>query len=111
MPRRYRVIVLPGLEREARQLRKRFPSVYANLLRAVELLETDPFNLQGRANIRKLVDVPAGEGQFCLRLSGYRRADEAMAGGAGFPRAQGHRQRGCRLPQGSLQPACQASRR
>ena len=64
MPRRYRVIVLPGLEREARQLRKRFPRVYANLLRAIELLETDPFNLEGRANIRKLVDVPAGKGSF-----------------------------------------------
>ena len=72
MPRRYRVIVLPGLEREARQLHKRFPRVYANLLRAIELLETDPFNLEGRANIRKLVDVPAGEGQFRLRLSDYR---------------------------------------
>jgi mRNA-degrading endonuclease RelE of RelBE toxin-antitoxin system len=72
MPRRYRVIVLPGLEREARQLRKRFPGVYTDLLRAIELLETDPFDLEGRANIRKLVDVPAGEGQFRLRLSDYR---------------------------------------
>jgi len=79
VPRRYRVIVLPGLEREARQLRKRFPRVYANLLRAIELLETDPFNLEGRANIRKLVDVPAGEGQFRLRIGDYRLRYDVIA--------------------------------
>jgi len=72
VPRRYRVIVLPGLEREVRRLRKRFPHIYASLLRAIELLEADPFNLEGRANIRKLVGVPAGEGQFRLRLGDYR---------------------------------------
>ena len=72
MPRRYRVIVLPGLEREVRRLGKRFPHVYRSLLRAIELLETDPFNLEGRANTRKLVDVPAGEGQFRMRLGDYR---------------------------------------
>ncbi len=72
MPRRYRVIVLPGLEREVRRLRKRLPHVHERLLEAVELLETDPFNLEGRANIRKLVDVPAGEGQFRMRLGDYR---------------------------------------
>ena len=72
MPHRYRVIVLPGFEREVRRLRTRFPRVYTNLLRAIELLETDPYNLEGQANLRKLVDVPAGEGQFRLRLGDYR---------------------------------------
>lgn len=36
------------------------------------MLEADPFNLEGRANIRKLADVPAGEGQFRLRIGDYR---------------------------------------
>ena len=72
MPHRYRVIVLPGFEREVRRLRTRFPRVYTNLLRAIELLETDPYNLEGQAHLRKLVDVPAGEGQFRLRLGDYR---------------------------------------
>jgi len=72
VPRRYRVVVLPGLEREVQRLRKRSPHVYASLLQAIELLEGDPFNLEGRANIRKLVDVPAGEGQFRLRIGDYR---------------------------------------
>jgi addiction module RelE/StbE family toxin len=72
MPRRYRVVAAPAFEREVRRLRKRVPRVYESLLEAVELLETDPFNLEGRANIRKLVDVPEGEGQFRLRIGDYR---------------------------------------
>lgn len=46
--------------------------MYSSLRQAIELLETDPFNLEDRANIRKLVDVPAGEGQFRIRLGDYR---------------------------------------
>jgi len=72
VPRRYRVIVLPGFEREVRRLRKRSRRVYESLLRAIEVLESDPFNLEGRANVRKLVGVPAGEGQLRLRVGGYR---------------------------------------
>ena len=71
MPRRYRVVAATAFEREVRRLRKRLPRVYETLLRAIELLETDPFNLQSRANIRKLRDVPAGEGRFRLRLGDY----------------------------------------
>ena len=72
MPRRYRVVAAAVFEREVRRLRKRLPRVYESLLEALELLETDPFNLEGRANTRKLVDVPAGEGQFRLRMGDYR---------------------------------------
>jgi mRNA-degrading endonuclease RelE of RelBE toxin-antitoxin system len=55
-----------------RRLRKRSAQVHESLLRAIELLEADPFNLQGRADIRKLADVPQGEGQFRLRIGDYR---------------------------------------
>ena len=55
-----------------RRLRKQRPRVYESLLDAVELLEQDPYNLRRRANIRKLVDVPQGEGQFRLRVADYR---------------------------------------
>ena len=72
MSRRYRIIILPEFEREVRRLRKRFPRVHASYERAIELLETDPFNLRGHANISKLVDVRAGEGQFRLRLGDWR---------------------------------------
>jgi len=53
-------------------LRRRDVRVYQTLLEALELLESDPYNLEGRANVRKLVNVPAGEGQFRLRLGDYR---------------------------------------
>jgi mRNA-degrading endonuclease RelE of RelBE toxin-antitoxin system len=72
MLRRYQVVAAPAFERETRRLRKRLPGVHESLRAAVELLEADPFNLQGRANIRKLVDVPPGEGQFRLRVGDYR---------------------------------------
>lgn len=72
MPRRYRVAAAPAFEREVRRPRKRLPRVYESLLEAVELLETDPFNLGGHAKVRKLVEVPKGQGQFRLRVGGYR---------------------------------------
>lgn len=72
MPRRYTVVAGGPFERDARRLRKHRPQVYESLLDAVELLEQDPYNLRRRANIRKLVDVPQGEGQFRLRVGGYR---------------------------------------
>ena len=53
-------------------MRRRDVRVYQTLLEALELLESDPYNLEGRANVRKLVNVPAGEGQFRLRLGDYR---------------------------------------
>ncbi|MFQ6130896.1 MAG: type II toxin-antitoxin system RelE/ParE family toxin [Armatimonadota bacterium] len=72
MARRYRVVAGPAFEREVRRLRKRQPRVYESLLEAVELLESDPYNREGGANVRKLVNVPPGEGQFRLRLGDYR---------------------------------------
>lgn len=72
MPRRYQVVASTGFEREVRRLRTRLPRVYEELLEAVCVLEVDPFNLEGRANIRKLVGVPSGEGQFRLRVGDYR---------------------------------------
>lgn len=43
-----------------------------------------------RQHPQELVDVPAGGAQSRLCLGNYRRADEATAVEAGFPRAQGH---------------------
>lgn len=80
MPQRYRVVADQAFEREVRRLRKRLPRVYETLLKAVELLETDPFNLQGRANLRKLAGVPAGEGQFRMRLGDYRLRYDVVGG-------------------------------
>ena len=59
-------------------MRRRDVRVYQTLLEALELLESDPYNLEGRANVRKLVNVPAGEGQFRLRLGDYRLRYDVM---------------------------------
>ena len=72
MVRRYRIVTPRQFEREVRRLRKRFPRVHAVYERALDLLEIDPFNLENRADISKLVDVRAGEGQFRLRLGDWR---------------------------------------
>ena len=72
MPGRYRVVADPGFERETRRLRARQPRLYDALLRGIELLEADPFNLVRRGNICKLVNVAPGNGQFRLRIGTYR---------------------------------------
>ena len=59
-------------------MRKRDVRVYETLLQALELLESDPYNLAGRANVRKLVNVPPGEGQLRLRLGDYRLRYDVM---------------------------------
>jgi mRNA-degrading endonuclease RelE of RelBE toxin-antitoxin system len=72
MPSNYRVIVLRSFEREVRRLRQRVPRSYENFLEAVKLLECDPYNLQHHADIKKLTNIAAGEGQFRLRIGDYR---------------------------------------
>jgi len=69
---RYRVRSTAGFDREARKLAQRNQRVREALIEAAALLETDPYNLLGRADIRKLVAVPPGEGRFRLRLGDYR---------------------------------------
>ena len=80
MARRYRVVASSAFERDVRRLRRQRPDVYGSLLRAVEVLERDPFNRKVEANIRKLVDVPAGEGQFRLRMGDYRLRYDVVDG-------------------------------
>ena len=50
----------------------RRPGVYDGYLQAIELLEVDPYNRRGHADIRKLEGVPVGEGQYRLRVGDYR---------------------------------------
>lgn len=59
-------------ERLARQLLKRQPKFYAVQERAFEILSTDPTNRSGFHNIKKLTDVPRGEGQWRLAFGRFR---------------------------------------
>jgi hypothetical protein len=59
-------------ERLARDLLKSHPEFRALQERAFEILTTDPYNRTRAHNIKKLVAVPPGEGQWRLSLARFR---------------------------------------
>ena len=72
MESRYRVVAGRSFDKDLRRIRRRAPRALEALIGAAGLLREDPFNLRGHANISKLVDIRAGEGQFRLRLGDWR---------------------------------------
>jgi mRNA-degrading endonuclease RelE of RelBE toxin-antitoxin system len=72
MEQRYRIVASRGFEKDIRRIRKRSPNTLEALKGAVALLREDPFNRRGSVNISKLVDIPARQGQFRLRLGDWR---------------------------------------
>ena len=63
----------PGpYEHHFRKLLKRYPDLAGLQERAVEILEQDPYNRGRQYDIKKLMDVPPGEGQYRLRLGRWR---------------------------------------
>jgi hypothetical protein len=59
-------------ERLARQLLKRQPKFEGVQQRAFEFLGQDPTNSSGAHDIKKLTNVPRGEGQWRLALARFR---------------------------------------
>ncbi len=59
-------------ERLARLLLKQQPKFGAAQQRAFEILGQDPTNRQGSHDIKKLTNVPRGEGQWRLALGRFR---------------------------------------
>jgi hypothetical protein len=62
----------PRYERLARHLLKTHPEFRALQERAFDILTTDPYNRTRAHNIKKLVAVPPGEGQWRLSLERFR---------------------------------------
>jgi hypothetical protein len=62
----------PRFERLARVLLRGHPEFTALLDRALNVLKADPYNRSQSHHIKKLVSVPAGEGQWRLSLGRYR---------------------------------------
>jgi hypothetical protein len=62
----------PRYERLARALLKTHPEFLALQERAFEVLTADPYNRTRGHNVKKLVAVPQGEGQWRLSLARYR---------------------------------------
>jgi hypothetical protein len=62
----------PRYERLVRHLLKKHPELRALQESTFKILTTDPHNRTGAHNIKKLVSVPAGEGQWRLSLGRFR---------------------------------------
>ena len=73
MTRRFAVQTVPRFDRLLRHLSDRHPELAATYARAVEILETDPYNTSRSHPIRKLEGVTRDEGgQYRLRLGRVR---------------------------------------
>jgi hypothetical protein len=72
MPAPFLVRTSSHYERLARLLRKRHPKFDTAHQRAVEILGQDPTHRSGVHDIKKLTNVPRGEGQWRLALGRFR---------------------------------------
>jgi mRNA-degrading endonuclease RelE of RelBE toxin-antitoxin system len=72
MKPRFAVKVTPQFERLARKLLKAHPQFRKLLVETQSTLEIDPLNLTGSHAIKKLRGVPAGEGQYRIRVGRFR---------------------------------------
>lgn len=72
MPRRFHLISTPPFEQNVRKRTKRNRKLLEEVMEALQILRTDPYNSSGAHNIRKLKGVTSGEGQWRLRSGDYR---------------------------------------
>ena len=59
-------------DREFHKLAKRHPELVNHYTRALKILAADPLNLSHSHSIKKLEGIPAGEGQYRLRMGRFR---------------------------------------
>jgi hypothetical protein len=72
MPAPFLVRTSSHYERLARLLRKRQPKFDAAHQRTIQILGQDPTNRSGSYDIKKLTNMPKGEGQWRLALGRFR---------------------------------------
>ena len=68
----FSVRTTPRFERLSRGLLRGHPELGTLLERAFGILRADPFNRSRAYHIKKLVDVPIGEGQWRFSLGRFR---------------------------------------
>jgi mRNA-degrading endonuclease RelE of RelBE toxin-antitoxin system len=61
-----------AFDRDFRKLAKQHRDLIEHYSRAIGILENDPYNRSRAHDVKKLHGVPAGEGQFRLRLGRFR---------------------------------------
>lgn len=72
MPSTFRVLSTAAFGRSIKRLAKKnteIPEIFESLL---SILQTDPQNISRRHNIKKLVNVAPGDGQWRIRFGVYR---------------------------------------
>ena len=68
----YSVITTSHFDRLMKKLASKHPGLTERFEEAISILSGDPYNRSGRYAIRKLENVPAGEGQYRLRSGRFR---------------------------------------
>jgi mRNA-degrading endonuclease RelE of RelBE toxin-antitoxin system len=68
----FRVLTTPAFEREFRKALKGNAAWVEALEELLGILQADPHNRTGQHNIRKLVGLKPGEGQWRIRWRDYR---------------------------------------
>ncbi len=68
----YTVVTTSHFDRLMKKLAPKHPELVKRFEDAISVLSEDPHNRSGRHAIRKLENVPAGEGQYRLRSGRFR---------------------------------------
>lgn len=68
----YRVRTTHHFDRSLRSIAKRNPDIVDTYDEAITILSADPYNRERRYHIRKLENIPCGQGQYRLRLRRWR---------------------------------------
>ena len=72
MPKNYKVFFTSYFEKYTKPYLKKNKMAVKLLARANEILESDPYNLTKKHNIKKLHGIKSGEGEFRLRVNNFR---------------------------------------
>lgn len=72
MLKNYRILFTSYFERDIKLYFKKNNKVVKFLAKAKEILESDPYNLTKKHNIKKLHGIKSGEGEFRLRVNNFR---------------------------------------
>ena len=68
----YRILVTSFFEKDHRRQSKKDHKILKEIENLKRILETDPYNISRRFDIRKLKGIKPGEGQFRIRTKQYR---------------------------------------
>ena len=72
MAQLFRVLTTPAFEREYRAIARKHVNLIVAFQELLEILAADPHNRSGKYQIKKLVGLKAGEGQWRVRWREYR---------------------------------------